>query len=59
MQEGGQSLGLQNVAEPFVVVLYGEGMSGEQIKEECGMRDSVVRVRTLKNIIIRGDVVHV
>jgi hypothetical protein len=35
---------VQDVAEPFVVVLYAEGMSGEQIKQECGMRDSVVRV---------------
>ena len=39
---------------PFVVVLYSGGKTGQQIKAECGMADSAVRVVTMDELAVLG-----
>ena len=39
---------------PFVVVLYAQGKSGEEIKAACGMAGSSVRVVTMEELAALG-----
>jgi len=54
--ESGSSLSLSSPANgnSFVVVMYSNGKSGDEIKEECGMVGSSVRVVTMEELALLG-----
>lgn len=53
--ESGPAIGLPEGPDAFAVVIYSEGKSGAQIKEECGLGDSPLRVVTMEELEALGS----